>query len=366
MPVFNPPGGPPGPPVQFGPAQTNDSVNGGYGYSGTGTFEEDRYFYHHDHLGSSSYLTNQLGNITQHVEYIPFGEVFVEEKNDKWNTPYLFNGKELDEETGLYYYGARYYDSKINIWLSVDPLAEDYPEWSSYAYAFNNPVNLIDPTGMEPEDIIIKGKNNSSVTLTTDLIDISVDASSLGVDFGGNYTLQGEDVLSAGLDIVGIVDPTGIADGLNAGLQAKNGDWFGAGISVLGVIPYVGDVAKVGKIGKDVKIIEKAIDAVKNGEKTMTTSRAARREVMRKEGIPTSQQPKSQSRNASGREYSYDVPKKGGGTQTKSVQQQTKDRSHQGQPHWEAGKVKTDDHGNTQKNRYNRSKLANPKSKVNY
>jgi hypothetical protein len=80
MPVFNPPGGPPGPPVQFGPAQTNDDVNGGYGYSGTGTFEEDRYFYHHDHLGSSYYLTNQLGNITQHVEYIPFGEVFVEEK----------------------------------------------------------------------------------------------------------------------------------------------------------------------------------------------------------------------------------------------------------------------------------------------
>jgi RHS repeat-associated protein len=148
MPVFNPPGGPPGPPVQFGPAQTNDSVNGGYGYSGTGTFAEDRYFYHHDHLGSSSYLTNQLGNITQHVEYIPFGEVFVEERNDKWNTPYLFNGKELDEETGLYYYGARYLDQKLSIWLSVDPLAEHSPDKTPYHYCSNNPINRTYPNGM--------------------------------------------------------------------------------------------------------------------------------------------------------------------------------------------------------------------------
>jgi RHS repeat-associated protein len=127
-------------------------VNGGYGYSGTGTFEEDRYFYHHDHLGSSSYLTNQLGNITQHVEYIPFGEVFVEERNEKWNTPYKFNGKEVDEETGLYYYGARYYSSKESVWLSVDPLAEKYPDWSPYAYTFQNPVKFIDPIEMEGED----------------------------------------------------------------------------------------------------------------------------------------------------------------------------------------------------------------------
>jgi RHS repeat-associated protein len=168
MPVFNPPGGPPGPPVQFGPAQTNDSVNGGYGYSGTGTFAEDRYFYHHDHLGSSSYLTNQLGNITQHVEYIPFGEVFVEERNEKWNTPYLFNGKELDEETGLYYYGARYYDSKISLWLSVDPLAEQFPSWSPYSYGFNNPLRFTDPTGMAPEDFI-KNKTTGEIEWRADV-----------------------------------------------------------------------------------------------------------------------------------------------------------------------------------------------------
>ena len=62
-----------------------------------------QYYYHPDHLGSSRYITNLDGEIVQHVEYVPFGEVFIEERNNSWNTPYLFNGKELDEETGLYY-----------------------------------------------------------------------------------------------------------------------------------------------------------------------------------------------------------------------------------------------------------------------
>ena len=239
------------------------------------------YFYHPDHLGSSSYITDREGRITQHTEYIAFGEVLFEEHSTSKTMPYLFNGKELDTETGLYYYGARYYDPKVSIFLNVDPLAEEFPDWSPYSYGFNNPLRFTDPTGMAPEDIIIRGKNNSSVTLKTDLIDISVNASSLGVDFGGNYTLQGEDVLSAGLDIVGILDPTGIADGLNAGLQAKNGDWLGAGISALGVIPYVGDVAKVGKIGKDIKIIDNAIDAVKsadNAKSLLKQGRAGKQE----------------------------------------------------------------------------------------
>ena len=59
-------------------------------------------------------------------------------------------------------------------------------------------------------------------------------------------------------------------------------------------------------------------------------------------------------------------PKKEEEYKKKSVQQQTKDRSHQEQPHWEAGEVKTDYHGNIQLNRYNRPKLTNSKSKVNY
>ena len=87
------------------------------------TYEKYQFYYHPDHLGSSSYITNLDGEVVQHVEYVPFGEVFIEERNSTWNTPYLFNGKEFDEETGLYYYGARYYDARLSLWMSVDPIS---------------------------------------------------------------------------------------------------------------------------------------------------------------------------------------------------------------------------------------------------
>ncbi|MDP2189389.1 MAG: RHS repeat-associated core domain-containing protein, partial [Sphingobacteriaceae bacterium] len=66
-------------------------------------------------------------------------------------TPYTFSGKERDIETGLSYFGARYYDAGLSIWLSVDPMADKYPAWSPYAYTLQNPVVLIDPTGMSAE-----------------------------------------------------------------------------------------------------------------------------------------------------------------------------------------------------------------------
>ena len=64
--------------------------------------------------------------------------------------PYLFNGKELDSETGLYYYGARYYDPRVSIFLNVDPLAEK--TMTPYAYTNNNPIMLVDPDGRSGED----------------------------------------------------------------------------------------------------------------------------------------------------------------------------------------------------------------------
>ena len=112
-------------------------------------YEKLQFYYHPDHLGSSSYITNLDGEVVQHIEYVPFGEVFIEERNNTWNTPYLFNAKELDEETGLYYYGARYYDPRLSLWMSTDPLQEKYPNMSTYCYTVNNPIKFIDPDGME-------------------------------------------------------------------------------------------------------------------------------------------------------------------------------------------------------------------------
>ena len=106
------------------------------------------YWYHKDHLGSSTQISDYRERVIHHIEYMPSGELFSEQR-DNWATPYKFNGKELDSETGLYYYGARYYTPEIGIWLSVDPLSDKYPSMSAYMYCAGNPVILVDPDGRE-------------------------------------------------------------------------------------------------------------------------------------------------------------------------------------------------------------------------
>ena len=96
-----------------------------------------------------SYITNTTGEISQHFEYLPFGETLVEEHLNSYNSPFKFNGKEFDAETGNYYYGARYLNPKWSMWLGVDPLAEKYPSISPYAYTFNNPIIYTDPDGKD-------------------------------------------------------------------------------------------------------------------------------------------------------------------------------------------------------------------------
>ncbi len=89
------------------------------------------------------------GNAIQHLHYLPFGEDWVDQRNTSWNAPYTFSGKEKDAETGYAYFGARYYDSGLSIWLSVDPMSDKYPSMSPYNYCANNPVILVDPDGRE-------------------------------------------------------------------------------------------------------------------------------------------------------------------------------------------------------------------------
>jgi len=134
---------------------TSDSVRAGYGYvpPTDSATENSRYFYHADHLGSSSYITDREGFVTQHLAYLPFGEAFVDEyraSKDAYRSPYRFTGKEQDEGTDLYYFGARYYDAVSGLWLSVDQMTEKYPGWSGYNYVMWNPVKLVDPDGKEP------------------------------------------------------------------------------------------------------------------------------------------------------------------------------------------------------------------------
>src|SRR5574344_2719184 len=113
------------------------------------------FYYESDHLGSVSYVTNDNGQVTQTLNYLPYGEDLVDLQNfsempTEYNLGvYQFNGKEKDDETGYNYYGARYYDSEKIGWLSVDPMSDKYPSLSPYVYCADNPVILVDPDGKE-------------------------------------------------------------------------------------------------------------------------------------------------------------------------------------------------------------------------
>ncbi len=65
------------------------------------------------------------------------------------HSSHTFSAKEKDSETGLSYFGSRYYSSDLSIWLSVDPMASKYPSLSPYVYCADNPVKLVDPNGEE-------------------------------------------------------------------------------------------------------------------------------------------------------------------------------------------------------------------------
>ena len=119
--------------------------------------EPDCYWYHTDHLGSSSWITHTNGQAVQHLHYLPWGEGFVDQRATDHAARYTFSAKEKDSESGLYYYGARYYDPDLGIWLSVDPMASKYPSFSPYAFCGDNPVKFVD---LEGEEIVIEWKGS--------------------------------------------------------------------------------------------------------------------------------------------------------------------------------------------------------------
>ena len=140
----------PGTPISWNDPSTPDDPQPGYGYLADDTTTvEDTYFFHSDHLGSTSYITDTEGNVTQYDAYLPYGELLVDEHSSSDDMPYKFNGKEFDEETGLYYYGARYMNPVASMWYGVDPLAEKNIGVSGYVYCHNNPATMIDPDGKD-------------------------------------------------------------------------------------------------------------------------------------------------------------------------------------------------------------------------
>ena len=122
------------------------------------------YFYHPDHLGSATWITNSTNGLpVEFIHYMPFGEMWYNQQGSAYNERFRFTGKERDDETGYDFFGARYYASSLPLWLSVDPLADKYPYISPYAYCGWNPIKYVDPNGREWKDCdgnIIKDHSN--------------------------------------------------------------------------------------------------------------------------------------------------------------------------------------------------------------
>ncbi|MBI4488708.1 MAG: hypothetical protein HY694_06450, partial [Deltaproteobacteria bacterium] len=110
----------------------------------------DTLFYHNDHLGGVNIVTSSLGIMAQIIEYDPWGKVSREEGIG--DSVRRFTGKQLDPESGLYYYGGRYYDPELGRFISPDPFVgqpDDPQNLNRYSYVGNNPVNYIDPSGFK-------------------------------------------------------------------------------------------------------------------------------------------------------------------------------------------------------------------------
>jgi RHS repeat-associated protein len=124
-------------------------------------------YYIHDHLGNTRivyhYSCDEIatthGYTLEHVmDYYPYGKMLQEYKyGTALSERYLTTHHERDVESGLDYRGARFYDSDIGRFLSLDPMAVDYPAWSDYNYVLGNPVMYVDPDGKKADNIIIEG-----------------------------------------------------------------------------------------------------------------------------------------------------------------------------------------------------------------
>jgi RHS repeat-associated protein len=116
------------------------------------------HYYHLDAVGNVRIVTDQAAQVVERHDYLPFGEECVTgpcaaNPGVAAGQPRKFTGKERDAETGLDYFGARYYGSKIGRFTSVDPVytwnenLSDPQRWNRHAYGRNNPLRFVDPDG---------------------------------------------------------------------------------------------------------------------------------------------------------------------------------------------------------------------------
>jgi RHS repeat-associated protein len=167
------------------------------------------------------------GTIAQRLDYDAYGKI-TNDSNPGFQC-FGYAGGLLDTATGLVRFGARDYDAVLGRWLARDPIGFNSARTNLFAYVSNDPVNRLDPTGLQ-EDL-----NNQVLACI-------------------------QSILAA----IGTADPTGAADAINATLYAVQGNWAYAAVSAFAIVPYLGDAGKALQIAATArKATETATDVVK-------------------------------------------------------------------------------------------------------
>ncbi len=197
------------------PILTGPGIDERYGRDDNG----GRTYFLTDLLGSTRLLTDTNGNAVQRYDYDPYGATT--QSSTSYNNPYQYTGREHDQ-SGLYYYRARYYTPELGRFVSEDPL-QLAAGVNSYAYVSGNPVSLIDPLGLEgvgpwtfppgPQRDAYMAAQNGAVG--PDFIQLSGSV----YMFGGSITLsRSGNIFASGGIVKGYPNPVrGVGVSLNAG-----------------------------------------------------------------------------------------------------------------------------------------------------
>ncbi|WP_433006654.1 RHS repeat domain-containing protein [Treponema socranskii] len=263
-----------------------------------------QYYYHPDHLGSAQLVTDYEGNEYQRIEYTPYGELWVEKKSEKEEglryLPYKFTAKEQDEETGLYYYGARYLDAKYSRWMSTDPAVGEYVSgtekgqggiynqvnFNLYHYANNNPVKYTDPDGNFVEtawdifslatgvaSLVTNVKAGNVKGAVIDGLGIVADVAAVAlpcIPGGASAAIKAARITGSVANIAG--GALSVQDGL------ENRDYLEAGLGVLQAVSGVGQLSKAVSAGSKVSEAAssaKSISAKSNHGNSLNTTKPA-------------------------------------------------------------------------------------------
>jgi len=166
-----------------------DEIVNGYTYHSSNPNDWTNYTFHHDHLNSVTALTGHTGTVDETTTYDAFGNPTLTLPGT--GNDLLYTGREYDQETGLYYYRARYYDPEIGQFTSEDPLRFK-AGINFYSYCNNNPINCNDPSGLESATFtaFVRGFGGSLEVGRDDPSGLPFVRLKLGIGVGGGFTIN--------------------------------------------------------------------------------------------------------------------------------------------------------------------------------